>query len=65
MSDDYNYAVFDMERENPAFASFRNGLHVTEKAPDFPLEDLDTGQTVAMKSLWAKGLAILEFGSFT
>lgn len=62
---DYNYAVFDMTSEEPNFLAFRNILHVGERAPDYPLEDLETGDAVAMKSLWSRGIAVLEFGSFT
>ena len=63
--DDYNYAVFDLPSEDPVFAAFKLRMFVGERAPSFPLEDLATGQTVPMKSLWDKGLAILEFGSLT
>lgn len=61
----YNYPDFDMAREMPPFDAFRERLHAGEKAPDFPLEDLDGGATVNMKELWAAGPAIIEFGSFT
>jgi len=61
----YNYPDFEMAREMPPFDAFREKLFAGEKAPDFPLEDLDTGDTVSMKSLWQKGPAIIEFGSFT
>jgi len=63
--DDYNYSVFDMKRESPYFLAFRDQLHVGERAPDYPLEDLATGETVTMKSLSKDGPAVLEFGSFT
>lgn len=62
---DYNYVDFDMEREQPPFMAFPNHLHAGDKAPDFPLEDLDSGSTVQMKELWAKGPVVIEFGSFT
>lgn len=65
MSSDYNYAVFSMANEEPHFEAFTGGLHVGQRAPTFPLEDLDSGQTVAMSDLWSQGLAVLEFGSFT
>jgi len=61
----YNYDTFDMAREDPVFAAFRTRLHVTERAPSFELEDLATGQPVALKKLWAQETVILEFGSFT
>jgi hypothetical protein len=62
---DYNYADFDMEREQPAFRGFPGGLGPGERAPDFPLEDLETGETVHLKELWAKETVVIEFGSFT
>jgi hypothetical protein len=62
---DYNYQKFVMADEMSPFDSFRDHLHVGEKALDFPLEDLDSGETVQMKELWQKGPAIIEFGSFT
>ena len=61
----YNYDTFDMEREQPPFVAFRKSLHAGERAPDFALQDLASGAPVHLKELWAKGPAILEFGSFT
>ena len=61
----YNYDVFDMPAERPNFEGFVGALHVGERAPDFPLEDLESGETVRLKDLWSKGLVIAEFGSFT
>jgi hypothetical protein len=65
MADDYNYGVFDMARENPAFDLFKSKLYVGERAPNFTVEDLDSGEPVELKSLWKNGPAIIEFGSFT
>ncbi len=62
---DYNYDDFVMEREVPKFQAFPNHLHVGERAPSFPLEDLDSGETVHIEQLWAQGLTVIEFGSFT
>ncbi len=62
---EYNYDVFDMQAERPHFEGFVDTLHVGERAPDFPLEDLESGATVRLKDLWSKGLVIAEFGSFT
>jgi len=62
---DYNYPVFDMTAEERGFLDFRDHLHVGERAPDFPLEDLESGATVRLKDLWAKGPVVIEFGSFT
>ncbi len=62
---EYNYSTFDMAREQAPFVAFGNRLHAGEQAPTFLLEDLDTGEAVDMATLWASGLAVLEFGSFT
>jgi len=64
-TDDYNYAVFDMAKEEPVFAEFSKSVSAGGRAPSFPLEDLATGEQVELRSLWKHGLAILEFGSFT
>lgn len=63
--DAYNYSVFDLRAEAPAFESFQKTLHVGERAPGGVLEDLINGDSVTLKSLWLQGPAILEFGSFT
>jgi hypothetical protein len=64
--EDYNYAVFDLRREEPKIQAFCDfPLRPGGRAPSFALEDLDGGGTVEMKELWADGPAILEFGSFT
>lgn len=62
---DYNYDDFVMEREEPSFQAFPGNLTAGERAPGFPLEDLASGETVELQSLWAEGLAVVEFGSFT
>ena len=61
----YNYEIFRIEDAEPDFDHFRDKMHVGARAPDFPLEDAATGERVAMKSLWATGPAVIEFGSFT
>ncbi len=62
---DYNYVHFDAAAGRPDFEGFSDILHVGERAPDFPLEDLDTGETVSLKDYWSKGLVVAEWGSFT
>ncbi len=63
---EYNYAVFDMKSEMGKFTDYQNhALHAGGLAPDFPLEDLDSGDTVRKQDLWSGGLAIVEFGSYT
>ena len=61
----YNYDVFNLAKAEEDFVTFRDGLHVTDRAPDFPLENALTGERVQMKSLWQTAPAIIEFGSFT
>ncbi len=65
MSEAYNYAVFDLAREQPHFEAFPNHLHAGERAPDATLEDLASGEAVSLASLWREGVTIIEFGSFT
>ncbi len=61
----YNYPTFDMANEMAPFQSFPNNLHPGQKAPSFPLEDLDTGASIEMSELWRSNLLVIEFGSFT
>lgn len=64
--EDYNYAVFEMEREMPKIESFGDlPLRPGARAPSFPLQDLQSGERVEMRELWRDGLVIIEFGSFT
>lgn len=63
---DYNHAVFDPGKEGNVALRFANDSpKATSRAPSFPLEDLDTGETVELKDYWAKENLIIEFGSFT
>ena len=63
--DPYNYASFDMPRENAPFEAFRKSLHVGERAPKFDLEEAGTGKRVSLDALCEGGATILEFGSLT
>jgi len=64
--EEYNYSVFEMDREQPVIEAFSEvPLHPGMRAPSFPLEDLDSGELMEMKELWRDGLVIIEFGSFT
>lgn len=65
MVDEYNYSVFDMQREVAPFESFPDNLHVGQRAPSFELEGLNDGSAVALKDLWRDGFLVVEFGSFT
>jgi hypothetical protein len=62
---DYNYPVFDLPAEMKPFELFSDAPNAGQKAPSYPLEDLETGETVEMRSLWKKSFVIVEFGSFT
>ena len=62
---DYNYSEFDLPAELKPFESFSSVVNVGTKAPSFPLDNLDSGEVVEMKSLWSKGFTVIEFGSFT
>ncbi len=62
---DYNYAVFDMAKEEAPFAAFPTHLNAGARAPDAQLEDLNSGGEIALSALWRSGLAVIEFGSFT
>ncbi len=62
--EDYNYAVFTSGADK--FLEFATTApKATMRAPSFPLEGLDTGNTVEMKELWKTGVTVIEFGSFT
>jgi hypothetical protein len=63
---EYNYATFNLRNEMGKFSEFQTlALHTGSRAPDFPLEDLETGQSVSLKDLWGNRSLIIEFGSYT
>jgi hypothetical protein len=62
---DYNYVYFDSAAGRPDFEGFSDNLHVGERAPDFPLQDLNTGEKTSLKDYWSKGVVVAEWGSFT
>jgi hypothetical protein len=64
----YNYETFegyvasgDEQRE---FAAWPNLLHAGGAAPEIAGTLLD-GEQVALSSVWKRGTAVVEFGSFT
>ena len=61
----YNYAVFNLQAELGKFEEFENHPLHAGRRPDFPVEQLETGQTANLKDLWSGGLLIIEFGSYT
>jgi hypothetical protein len=58
----YNYEVFLGEED---FLAFRSALPVGSAAPDFPLVDEATGETVRLSDYWKGADLVIEFGSLT
>lgn len=67
LAQEYNYAHFNVGAERGKFLDFAQAAPlVTSRAPDFPLEDLESGETINLSDLWKRGdTVIVEFGSFT
>ncbi len=63
-SEAYNYAVFPPEDDVHFFGSFAKHLKVGDPAPDFEATLLDGGQG-RLSEYTARGMVVLEFGSFT
>jgi hypothetical protein len=63
-SEEYNYSEF-VASPNEFLDFAVHAPKATMRAPSFALEDLATGETVQMSELWASGVAVIEFGSFT
>ncbi len=61
----YNYAVFPAEDDVEVFARFGEHLKVGQRAPDFELIDLASGELVRLSSFTSRGLTVFEFGSLT
>jgi hypothetical protein len=60
----YNYDEFTLENVLP-WMNFEASPRLGEPAPDFPLWDLDGGQT-SLGEVWSSNTyTIVEFGSFT
>lgn len=62
---EYNYTEFVLSEELKPFAEFGSAPNAGAQAPDFPLENLETGETINTGDLWKRELVIMEFGSFT
>ncbi len=63
---EYNYSVFNLQAEMGKFAGFQDHpLHAGRQAPDFPLEDLESGKLVHLRDFWTDALVVIEFGSYT
>ncbi len=65
----YNYASFDgyvaSGADDREFAAWPDLLHVGQPAPDIVATELDTGQRIALSSVWRQRTVVVEFGSFT
>ncbi len=65
----YNYPTFDGYVATGAdvheFAAWPNLLHVGEHAPEIVATSLDSGESVALSSIWKRRSVVVEFGSFT
>ena len=60
----YNYDAFVPEKFEP-WLNFENSPPLGQKAPDFPLWELEGGET-KLSAVWSAHVyTIVEFGSFT
>lgn len=66
---EYNYAHFDAYVESGAeqreFGAWPDLLHAGQRAPEIAGMLLDTGEQVALSSVWGQRTVVVEFGSFT
>ena len=61
---EYNYDEFVPDKVIK-WMNFDNSPAIGEKAPDFPLWNLDGSET-SLSQIWSKNLyTVVEFGSFT
>ena len=63
-SEEYNYAVFPPDDDVTFFARFAEHLKVGEAAPGFAATLLDGRQT-RLSEYTARGMVVIELGSFT
>jgi hypothetical protein len=61
----YNYTTFPPEDDVATFTRFPEYLKIGAHAPDPPLFDLDSGETINLSSFTRRGLTVIEFGSLT
>ena len=65
----YNYATFDgyvaTGADQREFDAWPNLRHVGERVPDIVATGLDSGEQVALSSIWQRRSVVVEFGSFT
>lgn len=66
---DYNYPTFDGYVASGAdryeFGAWPDLLHAGEPAPEIAGTLLDSGEPLALSSLWKRQTVVVEFGSFT
>ena len=63
-NDIYNFSAFGGTLDE--FADFAiHAPKVTMRVPSFALENLSSGEPFELKELWKRGVAVIEFGSFT
>jgi hypothetical protein len=61
----YNYDEFTPEKVLP-WLNFESSPGLGQRAPDFPLWQLEDGRQLRLSDLWSKHTyTIIEFGSFT
>jgi len=63
--EEYNYAAFPLDMDDPVFEAFPTKLRVGQRAPDPQLHDLAAGKTMRLSEVTRLGLTVLEFGSLT
>lgn len=65
----YNYETFDgyvtSGAEQREFGAWPGLLHVGEPAPEIVATELDSGDVIALSSIWKRRSVVVEFGSFT
>lgn len=66
---DYNYATFDgyvaSGADRREFGAWPDLLHAGESAPEIAGTLLDSGDPLALSSIWKRRTVVVEFGSFT
>ena len=60
---EYNYTTFRADHAD--FDGFPGAPNVGTFAPDFELEDLASGESIRLASLWKRATVIMEFGSYS
>lgn len=65
----YNYPTFDgyvrTGADDREFAAWPDLMHVGQRAPEIAGTVLDSGEQLALSSIWRRQTVVVEFGSFT